>query len=64
MEIEHVCCDCGAILAVHQHASYQEVKTCLAGMKPLCRKCASWPESPLPPEGTRGQESNHAHRNI
>ena len=63
MEIKHVCCDCGAILAVHQHASYQEVKTCLAGMKPLCPKCASWPESPLP-DGTRGQESNHAPKDI
>src|SRR5215471_5212381 len=40
------------ILAVHQHASYQEVKTCLAGMKPPCRECASWPGCPLPPEGT------------
>ena len=56
MELKHVCCDCGAILAVHQHGSYQEVKTCLAGMKPLCQECASWPDSPLPSEEPRGQK--------
>src|SRR5689334_208484 len=32
VEIKHVCQLCGEIMAVHEHASYQEVKTCLAGM--------------------------------
>jgi hypothetical protein len=57
MEVKHVCLDCGEVLAVHEHASYQEVKTCLAGMKPLCPACASWPRSPLP-GGTRGQQGD------
>jgi hypothetical protein len=35
----HVCQSCASVLAVHQHASYQEVKDCLAGMKPLCSEC-------------------------
>ena len=64
MEIKHVCCDCGAVLAVHQHGSYQEVKTCLAGMRPLCDACHSWPGCQLPSQGTRGREgSNAQHHN-
>jgi hypothetical protein len=47
MEIKHCCADCGQVLAVHDHASYQEIKDCLAGMKPLCPECASWPGSTL-----------------
>jgi hypothetical protein len=62
MEIKHVCFDCGAILAVHEHASYQELKTCLTGVKPLCRECANWPGSPLPSEEIRGQEGKHSQR--
>jgi hypothetical protein len=56
VEIKHVCQLCGEVMAVHEHASYQEVKTCLAGMKPLCDPCASDTGSPLPATGTRGQE--------
>ena len=56
MEIKHCCADCGAVLAVHEHDSYQEVKDCLAGMRSLCDVCHSWPGCPLPPERERRQE--------
>jgi hypothetical protein len=46
MTIKHVCQSCGEVMAVHFHSSYQEVKDCFAGMKPLCPQCASWPGSP------------------
>src|SRR5262249_7490536 len=48
----------GEVMAVHEHRSYQEDKTCLRGIKALCSECASWPGSPLPlpAEGTRGQK--------
>ena len=46
MEIKHCCADCGEVIAVHEHANYLEVKTCLKGMRPLCPECASWPGSP------------------
>jgi len=39
MQIKHCCAACGAVLAVHEHNSYQEVKDCLAGMRPLCDVC-------------------------
>lgn len=54
--VVHVCQSCAVILAVHTHHSYAEIKNCLRGMKPLCSQCDSWPGSPLPSEGTRGQE--------
>jgi hypothetical protein len=54
--IKHCCSDCGEVLAVHEHANYQEVKDCLAGMKALCNECASWPGVPLPQERKQGQE--------
>jgi hypothetical protein len=56
MEIKHVCQSCGAVMAVHQHSNYQEVKDCLTTMRSLCDACASWPGCPLPPERTRRQE--------
>jgi hypothetical protein len=46
MGIKHVCLDCGEVLAVHEHSSWQEVKDCQRGMRPLCDACASWPGSP------------------
>ena len=46
MEIKHVCQSCGEVMAVHEHGSWQEVKDCLAGMRALCRECASWPGCP------------------
>jgi hypothetical protein len=48
MQITHTCQSCNAVLAVHNHSSYQEVKDCLRGMKPLCTECASWPGCPPP----------------
>jgi hypothetical protein len=41
MQIKHCCADCGAVLTVHEHNNYQEVKDCLAGMRPLCDVCRS-----------------------
>ena len=63
MEVKHCCVDCGQVMAVHEHSSYQEIKDCLAGMRPLCDSCRSWPGCPLPSYGTRGQEGgqwNHS----
>jgi hypothetical protein len=56
MDIKHVCQSCGELLAVHFHRSYQEIKDCLTGMKPVCANCDCWPGCPLPSEGTRGQD--------
>ena len=53
MQIKHCCADCGEVMAVHEHASYQEIKDCLAGMRALCDACRSWPGSPLPEDGIR-----------
>ena len=55
MKIKHACQSCVDVMAVHDHDSYQEIKACLRGLKPLCESCASWLGSPLPSEGTRGQ---------
>jgi hypothetical protein len=46
MQIKHCCADCGEVMAVHEHASYQEIKDCLAGMRALCAACRSWSGSP------------------
>jgi hypothetical protein len=59
MEIKHCCADCGEVLTVHQHSSYQEVKDCLRGMKALCAECASWPGLPLPQARKQDQEVSH-----
>ena len=32
MEIKHVCQSCGEVMAVHEHASYQEVKDRCTGV--------------------------------
>jgi len=56
MQIKHCCADCGEVLAVHEHNSYQEVKDCLASMRPLCDVCCHWPGCPLPPEREHGQQ--------
>ena len=55
MEIKHVCQPCGEVMAVHTHRSWQEVKACLRGMKPLCTECARWPGCPSPKTETRAQ---------
>jgi hypothetical protein len=55
LEIKHACQSCGEVMAVHKHASYQEVKDCLAGMKPLCSSRASWPGCPFPMLGRGGR---------
>jgi len=41
MEIKHCCADCGEVIAVHQHSSWQEIKDCQAGMRALCAACSS-----------------------
>ena len=46
MQIKHVCLDCGEVVAVHDHNSWQEIKDCQAGMRALCDQCRSWPGSP------------------
>jgi hypothetical protein len=46
MEIKHCCADCGEVIAVHEHNSWQEIKDCQAGMRALCALCASWPGCP------------------
>jgi len=46
MQIKHVYQSCGTVMMVCDHANYQTVKDCQAGMKPLCPDCASWPGSP------------------
>jgi hypothetical protein len=56
VEVTHCCIDCGQVMAVHEHSSYQEIKDCLAGMRPLCDAYRSWSGCPLPSPGTRGQE--------
>jgi hypothetical protein len=43
VEIAHTCQSCNAPMAVHEHSSYQEIKGCLAGTRPLCDVCGSWP---------------------
>jgi hypothetical protein len=58
MQIKHVCQFCGEVMAVHEHSNYQQVKECLAGMRPLCDECRRFPGCPLPEDGKRGQE-NH-----
>jgi hypothetical protein len=45
-EVKHCCVDCGAVIEVHEHSSWQEIKDCQAGMRALCRECASWPGCP------------------
>ena len=53
--VRYVCAACGELLAVHEHASYQEVKDCLAAIKPLCPTCASRPGCPCRKRGSRGR---------
>jgi hypothetical protein len=62
MEIRHVCQPCGELMAVHEHESWQEVKDCLAGMRALCRECASWPGCPSAgaDAGIDGTQETHA----
>jgi hypothetical protein len=58
MEVKHCCADCGEVIAVHEHSSWQQIKDCQAGMRALCVACASWPGCPLPKDGPRGQETS------
>jgi hypothetical protein len=43
MEVKHCCGDCGEVIAVHEHNSWEQIKDCQAGMRALCAECASWP---------------------
>ena len=52
MQIKHVCQSCGEVMEVHEHSSYQEIKTCLRGLKPLCPECRRYFGCPLPEERT------------
>jgi hypothetical protein len=38
MQIKHVCQSCVEVMTVHEHANYQEVKDCLAGMRAHVRR--------------------------
>ena len=62
MQIKHCCADCGEVLAVHEHLSWQAIKDCQAGMRALCDSCRSWPGCPLPEEGKRGTQFHSAIR--
>src|ERR1700752_1546123 len=57
VEIEHCCASCGEVLAMHEHSSWQQVKDCQAGMRALCRECASWPGCPPPAAWTGERDS-------
>jgi hypothetical protein len=60
MEVKHCCADCGEVMAVHEHSSWQEIKDCVAGTRALCDSCRQWPQSPrLPRVGTRRQEDSY-----
>ena len=54
MKMMHCCGDCGEIMAVPEHSSWQEIKDCDRTQRALCDARRSWPGSPLPTEGTRG----------
>jgi hypothetical protein len=56
MEVKHCCVDCGQVMAVHEHSSYQEIKNCLTGMRPMCDLCQRWLGSLLAQERERWQE--------
>jgi len=56
MQVKHVCQDGGALLAVHFHDNWQQVKDCRKGMRRLCDDCRPFPGCPLP-QRTRVQES-------
>ncbi len=46
LEIKHCCADCGEVIVVHEHSSWQQIKDCRAGMRALCTECRSWPGCP------------------
>jgi hypothetical protein len=58
VQIKHACQSCGAVMEVHNHDSWLEIKLCDRNRRALCAECDSWPGSPKPlaPEGTRSQE--------
>ncbi len=56
MEVKHCCADCGEVIVVHFHNSWQEIKDCLAGMRGLCAQCNSWPECPSAQQADAGTE--------
>jgi hypothetical protein len=60
MQIKHCCADCGEVLAVHEHLSWQEIKDCQAGMRALCDSCRSWPGCPGSTKESRHQASHWA----
>ena len=55
-EVKHCCVDCGAVMEVHEHSSWQEIKDCDLNRRALSDACQSWPGCPLPSEGKRGRE--------
>lgn len=57
MEVKHVCQDCGEVMAVHDHTSYQGVKNCLRGMRALCDECRRYIGCPLPVDSKEGLKS-------
>jgi hypothetical protein len=56
MQIKHVCQRCGEVMAVHEHASWQEVKDCQAGSGP-CALNVTGGQGVLPFRG-RGRKEN------
>lgn len=46
-EIKHVCRDCGEVIAVHFHNSWESIKACLLTMRVQCEQCRLWPGSPV-----------------
>jgi hypothetical protein len=42
MKVTHCCADCGEVMAVHEHSSWQEIKECDRKQRPLCDACRCW----------------------
>ena len=51
-EVKHCCADCGDVIEVHEHSSWQEIKDCQAGMRALCERARAGQDA-LPLERTR-----------
>ncbi len=44
MEVKHCCADCGEVIVVHEHSSWQEIKDCDRNRRALCvQKLAGMP---------------------
>ncbi len=53
--IKYCCADCGEVIVVHFHNSWQEIKDCQRGMRALCDACRSWPGCPSAREADAGR---------